>query len=210
MKSKHGAQTTRQKIIAWLPLLLVLSATAVWKGMRFYTNQLLLPGESPIFYPIHEIINIHWQEIAFVLAGLMFVLMSVLAIRKYREEKWGVLRPSTALLFFLLLGCTPTEPHLLYRQSFATNQHTYHLVESRQNSHFASIVLECDTKGVMCHYYATPYKSREACSIHVDRGYLRQDKTTKHLVLQGEWESFGVKAGEEYFNDPTWCEVFRA
>ena len=200
----------RQKIIAWLPMLLVLSATAVWKVMKFYTNQLLLPGASPVFYPIPEIINLHWQEIVFVLAGLMSLLMSVLAIRKYREENWGFLRASTGLLFFLFLGGIPNEPHLLYRQSFAANQHIYHLVEKRGIDYFASIVLECDAEGTMCHYYATPYKSRKECFISVDRAYLKQDLTTKRLVLQGDLNSYEVKAGEEYFNDPTWCEVFRA
>jgi hypothetical protein len=179
MKSKNGTQTTRQKILKWLPLLAAYSLIVVWFGLRGYVYEFPLSptNEWVIFYP---------PSLKHGLVGLIVIFLHALAFKKSLEKRFVSASAMIAGLLFCGLVVFDSNGRLndsTYVESLSTEQHMYHLLKYDYHDSWPGrvyIVLECDQTGLLCHYYATP----SHCL--VKDAHLEQNPITRGLVLSRE------------------------
>jgi hypothetical protein len=209
MKSKNTPQTITRPVLSYAPLVVALGLVGAWVALMQYASYFPNPHHRAVlFYPLAQFISaLHRQ---FIVSGvLLLIIQGILhgIAMWFGADKiltflsfLGMSAATVCLIFlgFIFVGrMKPYDTELL-------GSHLYRLAHINSGGIWgysgvieAYTVLECDSSGLWCQYYSTPYLKERFSSNDFDfpeDARLEIDPVTQRLMLHAGQEKIDVEA----------------
>lgn len=186
IKAKNLPQSRIEKLMPWRPVLLAACATLISLLLRAYTNRLDLNASSVLY-----LVGIANFDLLAFIAICINVIVMIFYIREIGNLEPGSVTKLGLTTFLLFLSTGSFGHAITHKNSIRIDQTVYHLVAEKESNsgtaiHLSYVVLECDSLGIACHYYARPFKTLDGC--FQDKAMLEQSPDTANLIMV--WERY--------------------